>query len=361
MSNGRIVLLFKRALGFGLISSVVITQLGCSSNITEVTQGIIETEPQVISESVSEIETEVSISEETTLQTEFDDLFTVETEETFNPLLSSGIDLEHYEGEGGDILGNPGYMGFMFGFDNKYSLDTLRNITYEYTGVYYDNLTLSDVNYFQGFSTRYVTGLSQDKFNFYFADDYFGSYSLCFVRAILIEQGLRFGIDEIPYSYFEQRFPFFLDCMENDWDLPTCMLETDDFGISDISEIGCNYDYDYIIFNAIIAYNLSRATYIYNNPYGSTSDLTDDVLQVRDASTGNNVLVPTEEQYYQMMEDINSIPGCENVDIAVVESRENFYEAYGYYPEDVLNPDMMYEENNMEIYLQNNPDQTRFD
>ena len=46
-----------------------------------------------------------------------------------------------------------------------------------------------------------------------------------------------------------------------------------------------------------------------------------------------------------MMEDINSIPGCENVDIAVVETRDNFYEAYGYYPEDLINDQMIYEGN----------------
>lgn len=122
--------------------------------------------------SVDSTQTIANETEEQTIsETNIEDNFVVETVETSNPLLSSGIDLEHYEGAGSEILGNPGYMGFMFGFDNKYSLDTLRNITYEYTGVYYDNLTLSDVNYFQGFSTNYVTGLPQDKFNFYFAND----------------------------------------------------------------------------------------------------------------------------------------------------------------------------------------------
>ena len=340
-----------------ILLSTIIAFTGCAQTTQVTESSATETNPVVESEIQQTQPEECETSEET----QFDDIFTVETVQTSNPLLSSDIDLEHYEGAGSEILGNPGYMGFMLGFDNKYSLDTLRNITYEYTGVYYDDLTLSDVNYFQGFSTNYVTGLPQDKFNFYFSDDYLGSYSLCFIRAILIEQGLRFGIDEIPYSYIESRFPYFTDCMENDYDLPIPLLETDDYCISDISEIGCNYDYDFIMFSTIMGYNLARATYIYNNPYGSQSNLTDDVLQVRDAETGNNVLVPTEEQYNQMMEDITSIPGCENVDIAVVETRENFYEAYGCYPEDVLNPDLMYEENIMEVYLQNNPDSTRFD
>jgi hypothetical protein len=44
-----------------------------------------------------------------------------------------------------------------------------------------------------------------------------------------------------------------------------------------------------------------------------------------------------------MMEDITSIPGCENVDIRFVETRENFYESYGCYPEDLINDTMIYE------------------
>ena len=302
-------------------------------------------------------ETQVPIETETNLE----DNFTVETSETDNVLLSSGIDLEHYEGAAGDICSDGlNYLNISYGFDNPYSINTLRNITYEYTGIYYENLTLSDVGYFQGVSSRIVPDLYGCNYSYYFNDELMGSYLLCFVRAILIDQGLRFGIDEIPYSYIEQRFPYFLDSIESTGDIPMSLQQTSQYyNISDISQIGCNYDYDALLFGAIEAYNLSRISYIYNNSYGDPNNTSDEILQVRDAITGNNVLVPTEEQYYQMMEDINSIPGCENVDIAVVESRENFYEAYGCYPEDVLNPDMMYEENNMEVYLQNNPNSSR--
>ena len=333
-----------------ILLSTIIAFTGCAQTTQVTESSATETNPVVESE----------IQQTQPEETNIEDSFIVETIQYTNPLISSDIDLEHYEGAGSEVLGNGFYTPFQFGFDNKYSVETLRNITYEYTGVYYDDLTLSDVNYFQGFSVNCVSGLSQMNFSYCFSNDYCCPYTLCFIRAILIDQGLRFGIDEIPYSYIEQRFPYFMDLMENYEDLPTCMLETNDV-ITDISEIGCNYDYDYLLFGATMTYNLARATYIYNNPYGSQSDLTDDVFQVRDAVTGNNVLVPTEEQYYQMMEDITSITGCENVDIAVVETPENFYEAYGCYPEDVLNPDLMYEENIKEVYLQNNPDSTRFD
>ena len=80
------------------------------------------------------------------------------------------------------------------------------------------------------------------------------------------------------------------------------------------------------------------------------SDYNDDVRQVRDEATGRNVLVPTMTQYERIMEEINSIPGCENVDIGRVETRENFYEAYGCYPEDLINDRMIYELNRTEEY-----------
>ncbi len=48
------------------------------------------------------------------------------------------------------------------------------------------------------------------------------------------------------------------------------------------------------------------------------------------------------------MQDITSIPRCENVDIAVVETRENFYESCGYYPEDLINDELIYEGNRNE-------------
>ena len=61
--------------------------------------------------------------------------------------------------------------------------------------------------------------------------------------------------------------------------------------------------------------------------------------------TGRNILVPTESQYEQLMEDINSMPDCENIDIYQVETREDFYDSYGVYPEDVLAEEYMYELN----------------
>ena len=49
-----------------------------------------------------------------------------------------------------------------------------------------------------------------------------------------------------------------------------------------------------------------------------------------------NVLVPTESQIEELQQDINSIPGCENINIFVPESPQDFYDYYGYYPSELV-------------------------
>ena len=46
--------------------------------------------------------------------------------------------------------------------------------------------------------------------------------------------------------------------------------------------------------------------------------------------------MPTEDQIQELQQDINSIPGCENIDIYAVEDRQSFYDYYGYYPEELI-------------------------
>ena len=91
-------------------------------------------------------------------------------------------------------------------------------------------------------------------------------------------------------------------------------------------------DRDFKLFKACLNYNFIRSCYMYNNPYNTAP-----IQQVRDAATGMNVLVPTEAQVQELQEDINSIPGCENIDIFTPELPEDFYEYYGYYPDELVN------------------------
>lgn len=312
-----------------------------------------EAEPE-IPESISATESSANetTTETTVEETNIEDMFTVETEPWSNPFYDLMIsDMDKYNLIIQDSLsGCGGNIMVFFGFDNEYSVSVLRDYIYEFTGEYDDNATLADVAFLQG--TQRMSEIYSQPYKFseaFSVDNWVSPYTLAYVRAYLQVNGLRFGIDEIPYDFFVERFPGFMEYIVEIEDLPmTQQQDPNDPSLEEIADpLAFNnaYDYDYAFFNALGIYNEVRMCYMYNNPYGSINNYADDIKQVKDANTGRNVLVPTEEQYYQMMEDITSIPGCENLDIAVVESKENFYESYGYYPEDILNNPMIWEGN----------------
>ncbi len=336
----------KRIISLTLISALVLSVCACG------TTGSAETDTETIPVEAAideSVEVETSETSESAMETEIDDdidsFFTVETNSYSNPILSADTSPDSYNAICSDVVGSN--WNLVYGFDNEYSISKLREYIFIITGEDNNIATLSDVNYFQG-NERLCNNCAGKEFSEVFSENSFSPTLLCYVRAIMQINGWRFGIDEIPYEYLVDRFPYFMSTavvdgtIQGSWE---DMSDPDMFEVTDPLGFNGMYDFDIVLFTACTVYNDTRLSYIYNNPYGSIDNLTDDVLQVRDAETGRNVLVPTEEQYYQMMEDINSIPGCENVDIAVVETRENFYEAYGYYPEDIINDTMIYEGN----------------
>ncbi len=338
----------KRIISLTLISALIFSLCSCS------TAGAEETSTETVSAEAAMTETsEVESTEasESSAETEqYDDIesyFIVETTSYTNPFSPSSLSTNEYDSICHNIMSAGLDWMLRYGFDNDATLNELRNEIYDYTGENNSEATLSDVAYFQG-TERMAQIVATDDFAEAFSGELFSPYMLAYVRAIMQINGWRFGIDEIPYDYIYQRFPGFMDSVYETGDIPILPMDPRDPNFTTMTDpIAFNnmYDYDYVMFLAITGYNDVRVTYIYNNPYGNIDNLTDDILQVRDAETGRNVLVPTEEQYYQMMDDITSIPGCENVDIRFVETRENFYESYGCYPEDLVNDTMIYEGN----------------
>ena len=168
------------------------------------------------------------------------------------------------------------------------------------------------------------------------------------VRAVLSTLGLRFGIDEIPASYLTERFPrFYHDqfigtfCFDFEFTIeiedPCVDNETYDIDLGyydSIRDIQDDNLMDMILFNSCIAYNRWRTNCIYGHPYRGLCY--GRIEQVREASTGRNVLVPSPEQALCIEADINSVPGCEDVDIFVEQTLEDFYAVYGYYPDELL-------------------------
>ena len=315
----------KRVISLTLISALIFSLCSCS------TAGAEETYTETVSAETAIIEhSEVETTEasESSMETEqydgIESYFIVETTSYTNPILSADTSPDSYNAICSDVVGSN--WNLVYGFDNEYSISKLREYIFNITGDENSIATLSDVNYFQG-NERLCNNCAGKKFSEVFSENSFSPTLLCYVRAIMQINGWRFGIDEIPYEYLVDRFPYFMSTavvdgtIQGSWD---DMSDPDMFEVTDPLGFNGMYDFDIVLFTACTVYNDTRLSYIYNNPYGSIDNLTDDVLQVRDAETGRNVLVPTEEQYYQMMEDITSIPGCENVDIRFVETRDNF-------------------------------------
>ena len=290
---------------------------------------------------ITETTTEqISISESETSDTSATD-FTVQTEPHTNPFGSYVGELA-YQGTVANICytGDFQKAGFYYGFDNPFVIEVLRNKIYECTGETNDNATLSDVGYFQyiqtaeeGYSTKYS-----------FGDDMVSTSENCVsveaVRAVLSSIGLRFGIDEVPASYLIERFPRFYydqfygtDCYQF-MDTNPINDNYDLTSMSSIREITNSNLLDVVIFKSCITYNRCRVSCMYAHPYGGAYSGVID--QVREASTGRNVLVPTQAQAECIQSDINTVPGCENIDIFEVQTLEDFYNDYGYYPDEIL-------------------------
>ena len=315
------------------------------------TAATLETEPAIPSSSV----VESSVSETTTESSEEETVYTglsVETEPHENPLASYITDPNYYNAMAFNLLINDeSYLpDANFGFDNPRSTYLLQQEVYDKSGIMDTTITLSDVGYFQ--YNPYMSDTFSDRYKF---SDYFSENQPIVVegvRAVLSSLGLRFGIDEVPASYLMERFPrFYYDSLFFN-DLWKYGKTTDFSTINNLTEVSNSNDKDASLFYACKIYNNSRLYCVYNNPYGNGC-----INQVRDAATGRNVLVPSESEAAAMQEDINLIPGCENISIYVPETAEEFYSSYGYYPDELLsNPSSVNTQEAFEEYINSLPE-----
>jgi hypothetical protein len=336
----------RKHISLTIIGTILIGVCSCNSTQT------VETLTSPVTEST---DIEIAESSESSLETvlETEPVFTYETVEHTFPFSLSSMSNDEYQTLIGSILISDMGRATNYGFDNPYSLEQLRNYVYEQTGVYDDSITLTDVNYFSG--SERIASYTEDYFTTLYGCEYCPYYYLEMVRAVLLTEGLRFGIDEIPYSYLERRFPQFMN--EDFYGAPLLVSDIDAYTrpiqvpIYDYpEEYSHTYAFDRELLCSCLYYNTCRSSYIYNNPRGA------EVTQVRDELTGRNILVPTESQYEQIMEDIQTLPHFENIDIYQVETRENFYDSYGIYPEDLLSEDFMYELNRTAVVQPNTSD-----
>ena len=223
-------------------------------------------------------------------------------------------------------------------YDTGYDSPILRQILIDYveekTGIRDDSITIDNFKFFQfggKESTHFDRGLTMNTISEH-AEKGMSPEDLYITRAALIENDLRYIIDEIPYSYFEEKFPDIMDnyssleyrdsLFERYFELiDTYQLDSNLFELSDLSET----DSELIKFFALRGYNDSRTSYIYKYT----------IPQVRDINTNKIQLNPVKSQIDEMNKGVSKIPGFID-NVMKVETRENYYECYGVYPEDVI-------------------------
>lgn len=320
----------KKKLSVIAASAVVISTLASCMNANKIESQTFETYPSsetIVSETSETTVDTTNISESSDLETSY----TVETAPHSNPLLDYAMsNPSEYALNAYLIMCPTDYkVDLTYGFDNPYTVAKFQGYVYDVTGIHDSSLSLSDVSYFQ--YTSYFDDYSSTTFakSLYTCD-------VEAVRAVLVSQGLRFGIDEIPASYIQERFPmFYYDAMAfnrpNKAVADSNITTLDPRTLTSIWDPESDLERDFKLFKACLNYNFVRSCYMYNNPYNTAP-----IQQVRDAATGKNILMPTEDQVQELQQDINSIPGCESIDIYTVDDRQSFYDYYRYYPEELL-------------------------
>lgn len=242
-----------------------------------------------------------------------------------------------------------------FGFDNLEYRQNLILFNEEMTGEYNNQLTIDDFVFFNCFD---LDEHFEEKASWLYDNLQDSSGFMNIARAVCVENDLRFLIDEIPACYFYERFPEFMriiergdggdfrdslsiyricdeslcDTHENYMD---CYISIFNLSFDDYINLEDNYLRDAIQFFACYQYNTYRDYYLVHG-YGDDSNHSNDIQQVRDLRNNRNVLLPTDEQYQEIMRELSELSAYDNLDIYRVETPEEYYLSYGFYPSDLL-------------------------
>lgn len=333
---------FKTLGKMEIISSTLILSVflsSCSSYDEDVTETITTTiEQQIESQHINE--TSIVNTVQSTLNT---------SEETLNTsIYSCPIPYEDSIGEEFSIYLSNKYGHNMcddmtvYGLDNRFLNQTLNEFLRDEYGITDGNYTIDNFHYFE-FLKYHVLGFPYNGFSSLISGLESTQGLPILVRSTLIEQDLRFLIDEIPYSYFEERFPEFMSNIENYeyrhqlQDKMISLVEnrkiTTNMTLNQLSQLS-DYEYDLLLFWELRNYNNYRNSLLREA----------EVVQVRDQDTGRHVLVPDRNQLRRMENIMDDFEGYDFT-ITEPESREHFYQSFGCYPEDVVNENRIYEGN----------------
>ena len=322
----------------GALSSAAMIMMLNSCDVPETNVNTVDSTSTTTVESTSEITTEELTTETPTTEVTTEEPTTeyqIETIEYECPIEYNEEMITDFS----EYLGNITYTDRLYdlGYDNPMLRQKLIDYVEEKTGTRDESITIDNFKYFQFAgkgSLLYDHGISSNSIADQAEKDE-PAPDLYIIRAALIENDLRYLIDEIPYSYFEERFPDIVDnysspeyreqLYERGGELyDIYQLENTLVDLPSIPE----EDRDLIEFLCLKGYNLARTTYIYRY----------NIPQVRDINTNKIQLNPVKSQLDQINKGVSKIPGFID-DVSKVETKENYYECYGKYPEDVISVD----------------------
>ncbi|MBO4601487.1 MAG: hypothetical protein J5634_04570 [Bacilli bacterium] len=217
------------------------------------------------------------------------------------------------------------FLGIEFGFDNpvyQRELDTYLNM---------EDIKMYEVNYLQDYyeetgPTCYYRHKDQKEEYPQYYDCY--NFERSIALYILKEMGLRLYIDEIPYSFFEANFSDLIkeaeskshnEVISDDRNVAVAVYQATSFdNLHDRLKVNNPDDYvRKLVFLSAWRYNHQRAGMVYgfshftNPTTGQTENIGIDQGRTAD---GRNVLLPTEEKYNALMEDLQYQDCYKNVE-----------------------------------------------
>ena len=156
-----------------------------------------------------------------------------------------------------------------------------------------------------------------------------------YIRYVLEENGLRLFIDEIPYEFFAEKFPDYVDISNKD-KFPDLDYEFYEYFFLNGKSNGYNgnlismtcdsNNIDKIrlaSFIILVRYNVSREAIATNISDNDSKTTKYGYIETGLTPDGRYVWCPTKLQYRVVQNDVKRLPKCENVDILIPETRED--------------------------------------
>jgi len=162
-------------------------------------------------------------------------------------------------------------------------------------------------------------------------------HDLDFIRYILEENGLRLWVDEIPYEFFEEKFPEYVkECNQGGY--RNLHYKYDDYDLSSHGYDGFLKNLDYksgniemikmACFMCLTHYNAIRDT------VAASMDALDDqatkygCIETGKTPDGKYVWCLTEPQYKRISYYTHKLLKCKNVDVLVPETRQDLIDSH---------------------------------